>query len=297
MFSVYARSKMLERGRSFSAFPRFFADSVGESVRNMRDYRHLTSSILRFAVVFHVLTVLALILVYYPDDLRLYSRLIWFTAWSAVGFTSWLLMYVGLIRDDSGTMRRTVGLANYLTLIRFYLIVPVVVLFSHGYTIVALSVYIILGLTDVADGIVARRRCQQTEFGVVMDPLADVFSTAAMFAVFLAKGLIPSWLFVILMVRYGMLILGSFVLFLTVGPIEFRATLPGKIVGVLQAIGIIIIIGCIWRGISWENTVAPILFPLLGFFFLVVVVSQLVLGYRHYRRYEHNRSKAVHIGS
>jgi cardiolipin synthase len=276
---------MLERGRSFSAFLRFFTDSVSESIGNIRDHRHLTASILKYSGVFHVLALLALILVYYPDNLRLYTRLIWFTAWSAVGLTSWLLMYVGFIRDDAGKIRRTVGLANYLTLARFFLIVPVVVLFFHGYTIIALFVYIILGLTDVADGIVARRRCEQTEFGVVMDPLADVFSTAAMFAVFFAKGLIPPWLFVILMVRYGMLIIGSFVLFLTVGPIEFRATLPGKIVGVLQAIGIIIIISCIWRGIGWEDTVAPVLFPLLGFFFLVIVVSQLVLGYRHCRRY------------
>ena len=119
----------------------------------------------------------------------------------------------------------------------------------------------------------------------IRQSLADVFSTAAVFSVFLAKGLIPSWLFAILMVRYGMLIVGSFILFVTVGPIEFRATLPGKIVGVVQAVGIVVIIVCVSQGLSWKDTVAPVLFPLLGFFFLVIVVSQLILGYRHYKRY------------
>jgi cardiolipin synthase len=297
MFSVDARSKMLERGRSLSSFLRFFADSLEESIENIRANRGLVTSILRFSVVFHALLLGLLFLVYFLDETRLYGRLVFFTVLSLAGFTAWLLMYVGLIRGKNGTMRRAVGLANYLTLIRFYLIVPLVVLFSHGYLITALVVYVLLGLTDVADGIIARRRNEQTEFGVVMDPLADVFSTTAVFAVFLAEGYIPAWLFVILLVRYVMLIMGSFVLFLVVGPIEFKATLPGKIVGVLQAAGIIIVLTCLWGGVDWEETVAPVLFPFLGITFSVIVVSQAVLGYRHCKRYGRIRSKAVQIGS
>jgi cardiolipin synthase len=297
MFSVYARSRMLARGRSVSSLMLFFSDSVAESIENIRTHRGLAVSMLGFSVFFHILVLAGMYFIYDPENSRLFARLVFFTSWSFVGFTSWLLMYVGLIRGRTGEVRRTVGLANYLTLARFFLIAPVVVLFSHGYLIAALCGYIILGLTDIADGIVARRRKEQTEFGVVMDPLADVFSTAAVFAAFLAQGLVPLWLFVILMIRYGMLIVGSFVLFLAVGPIEFRATLPGKIVGVLQAVGIVIIVGCVWSGINWEETVAPVLFPLLGFIFSVIVVSQIILGYRHCRRYGKIRSKAVHVGS
>ena len=220
-----------------------------------------------------------------------------FTCCSAAGFTAWILLYVGIIRDRNGRMYRTLGAANKLTLARFFLIVPAVVLFSHGYVTAALAVYVVLGLTDVADGMVARRLKDWTEFGVVMDPLADVFSTAAVFAVFLARGLIPSWLFVILMVRYVMLMAGSFVLFLVVGPMEFKATLPGKIVGVLQAIGIIIVLVCFGMDIDLEKTVAPVLFPFLGFLFSVIVVSQAVIGYRHCKNYGRIRSKAVQVGS
>lgn len=279
---------MLRRGFGPASFLGFFADSFRESIRNIRLYSHLAGSIVLFSTGFHVAVLAALLIVYihggeslFP---RLYHRLVGFTALGFAGFTSWMLMYVGLIRDDSGRVRQTVGLANHLTAARFYLIVPVVVLFAHGLYVAALLVYVLLGLTDIADGIVARARGQQTEFGVVMDPLADVFSTAAVFAAFLAGGFIPGWLFAILMVRYGMLFVGSFVLFLVAGPIRFRSTIPGKIVGVLQGIGIIIIVWCLWKGIGWRDSVAPVLFPALGVFFASIVVSQTVLGYRHLKR-------------
>jgi len=292
---------MLERGLSPSSFVGFFANSIGESMANIRANRGLASAIVRFSLIFHVVVLAALYPLYHfgqhPDQADSFTRLVVFVVVSLVGFTTWLLMYVGLIRDGSGRMRRTVGLANYLTMARFYLIVPMVVLFSHGFTAEALVVYVALGLTDMADGVVARRRGEQTEFGVVMDPLADVFSTAAVFAVLLAHGFIPLWLFLVLMVRYGMLIIGSFVLFLATGPIPFRATIPGKIVGILQAIGIIIIVWCVWREVEWETNIAPILIPCLGVFFASIVVSQAIIGYLHLKRLAALNDKAGNVGS
>jgi phosphatidylglycerophosphate synthase len=288
MFSERARTNLLRRGFGPASFLGFFADSFRESVHNIRLHSRLAGSIVLFSTGFHVAVLAALLFVYFRVGEsvfpQLYHRLAGFTALGYAGFTAWLLMYVGLIRDDTGRIRDSVGLANHLTAARFYLIVPVVVLFAHGLYAAALVVYALLGLTDVADGVVARRRGEQTEFGVVMDPLADILSTAAVFAAFLAGGFIPGWLFVILMVRYGMLIVGSFVLFLATGPIRFRATIPGKIVGVLQGIGIIIIVWCLWRGVGWRDSIAPVLFPALGVFFASIVVSQTVLGYRHLKR-------------
>lgn len=292
---------MLERGFSLSSFSGFFADSLRESFDNMRANPKLARALVLFSAGFYVVVTAGLFPLYYLDASHQwadsYLRLAAYTAISVAGFTAWLLMYVGLIRGPDGKMRASIGLANYLTVARFLLIVPVVVLFSHGYLAAALALYVVLGLTDVVDGIEARRRREQTMFGVVMDPLADVFSTAGIFAAFLSQGFIPLWLFLILMVRYGMLIVGSFVLFLATGPIEFRATIPGKIVGVLQGIGIIIIVWCVWRGLDWEEDLAPVLFPALGLVFASIVVSQAVIGFRHLKRYSAVKNKAVNVGS
>jgi phosphatidylglycerophosphate synthase len=297
MFSARARERMLERGFGLSSFLAFFSDSFRESLDNIRANRVLAGGILRFSIVFNLAVVAGALPLYYPDRIDMYGRFALYTALSCAGFTSWLLMYVGIIRDKAGRVRETAGLANYLTMARFYLIVPVVVLFSHGLLAAALSVYVVLGLTDIADGVVARRRGEQTEFGTVMDPLADIFSTAAVFAAFLAQGLIPLWLFLILMLRYAVLIVGSFVMFLATGPIEFKATIPGKIVGILQGIGIIIIGWCVWRGVAWKQDIAPVLYPSLGLVFAGIVVSQAIIGYRHWRRYAALKKKAENVGS
>jgi len=285
MFSVKARDKMLARGFGLSSFFLFFVDSLRESVESIRRNLPLVLPTVLFSAVFHSVVLALLFPVYYPEQMGSFARLAAYTAIAFVGFTGWLLLFIGLIRDGQGRVRATVGLANYLTMARFYLIVPVVVLFSHGESFYALALYLVLGLTDVADGVVARRRGEQTEFGVVMDPLADVFSTAAVFGAFLAAGLIPLWLFLVLMLRYAMLIVGSFVLFLATGPVRFKATIPGKIVGIIQGFGIIIIAWCVWRGTDWQSDVAPALFPALGLVFASIVVSQAVTGYLHLKRY------------
>jgi len=65
----------------------------------------------------------------------------------------------------------------------------------------ALAVFIIAALTDVADGIVARTRNQVTDFGKFMDPLADKVLTFAAMLWFVEVGLMPAWLVLIVIIR------------------------------------------------------------------------------------------------
>ena len=66
---------------------------------------------------------------------------------------------------------------------------------------VALAVFILAALTDVADGIVARTRNQVTDFGKFMDPLADKILTFAAMLWFVEIGMIPAWLVLIVIIR------------------------------------------------------------------------------------------------
>jgi len=68
-------------------------------------------------------------------------------------------------------------------------------------TYIALAVFILAALTDVADGIVARTRNQVTDFGKFMDPLADKILTFAAMLWFIEVGLIPAWLVLIVIIR------------------------------------------------------------------------------------------------
>jgi cardiolipin synthase len=281
----------MERGWSVLSLLAFFKDSAAESWENARRHRSYVRSIVAFAAVLFVVAVALAVPLY--GGAAVASFVAWVTL-GTLGLSFWLCANVGLMRTPEGEPISGIGLANYLTLTRFYLIAPVLVLFDDGHHTASLGLYVFLGLTDVADGVVARRRDERSEFGVVMDPLADVFSTAAIFALFLAHGLIPVWLFLVLMARYATLIVGSLILFLTVGPIPFKATIPGKVVGLIQGAGVVMVIVSALAGRGWLDIVSPVLFPVLGTAFASIVVSQLVIGARHVLS---TRNKAVRVGS
>lgn len=280
MFSLRAREKLRSEGWGARAFCRFVVDGWRESLENIHAYGELAREMRIFAVAFTAVILPCLLAFYLPDP-----GIDYFVCLAATSAGVWLctagsLLSLGLMRRPDGVRAASVGPANYLTLIRFYLIAPMVVLLCQGRLWPSLAVFAVIGLSDIADGVVARRRGEQTEFGVVMDPLADVFSTAAVFAALYALDVVPGWLFALLMARYGMLIVGSLVLFLLVGPIQFRATIPGKVVGVLQAVGITVIVVGIAAGPETLNRIGVWLFPFLGICFASIVVSQAIIAVR-----------------
>jgi phosphatidylglycerophosphate synthase len=105
-----------------------------------------------------------------------------------------------------------------------------------------------------------------------LDPIADILSTSAVFTVFVLHGFIPRWLYVLLLLRYVPLGVGSLVLTRTTGPIDFRSTIPGKIVGVVQATVAFWIILWAARGVRPAPFSGP-LFAFLAAGFVSIVVS------------------------
>jgi phosphatidylglycerophosphate synthase len=116
-----------------------------------------------------------------------------------------------------------------------------------------------------------------------MDPVADILSTAGVFAALYVRELIPLWVLLILAIRYTSLVVGSGVLFFAVGPVKFKATPTGKIVGVLQAAVVILIITMTLANVDWQKDIGVILYPFLGMIFGSVIISQLVIGVRHFK--------------
>jgi cardiolipin synthase (CMP-forming) len=227
------------------------------------------------------------------DPAAAVGSVLWTLAGAAV--TAGLVVATaGLLRRPDGSELPAPGLPNSLTLLRFVLIAPTVVLLLHGRVAGAVLGYGVLALTDIVDGIVARSRGPISRFGVVMDPLADVFSTFALFTAFRCLGLVPGWLYAILIIRYGMLFIGSFALFVAVGPIDFQSTIPGKGVGVVQATGAMAILWGAAHG-GLPDPVREPLFAFLGLGFASIVISQFLIGWRHTR--SARRGRAIRRGS
>lgn len=201
-------------------------------------------------------------------------------AWSAVGLalTALLAWLVWRWRGDGRRPR----IADWLTILRLALVAPTAWLLAKPDYPAAAICYAVLAASDVADGIIARRRRESTRFGTFLDPLADVLSTFAVFTVLVAGGLVPVWLYLVLLFRYLMLGVGSLVISRARGPLEFRSTLPGKIVGVIQGTAVLWILAAEVRGTPIPGS-GP-LFAFLGLGFVSIVVSQAIIGYRYIRR-------------
>ena len=241
---------------------------------NARRRRALTVCIVRFSASWQLVTIGVLALVFLPSRPILFIQST-LTVWAAyVPLVLVLVFCAGLLIVEP----RTLGMANRLTTIRFVCVAPLVVLVVYGEFIAALVVYIACLATDILDGTVARTRHQRTEFGTIMDPLADIASTAGLYGSFLAQELVPPWVFAVLIVRYLSLFAGSAALFVAVGPLRYRATRIGKIVGVLQGAAGIMILALAASGTQWQENIGVTLFPFLGIIFGSVIISHLVIA-------------------
>ncbi len=101
-----------------------------------------------------------------------------------------------------------------LTMLRMALIPVYWLLMSEGKMIPALCVYVTASLTDLADGYIARKYNQITDFGKLMDPLADkLMVLSVMLSMIIPMGGRPAilpWLpFIIVVVKEGLMVLGG----------------------------------------------------------------------------------------
>lgn len=96
------------------------------------------------------------------------------------------------------------NLPNKLTISRFVLTVGfLVVIFSQApyHETFALLLFVAASLTDYFDGMIARRDNLITNFGILMDPLADKILVCSAFIAFVDRGWIPAWMAVIVVAR------------------------------------------------------------------------------------------------
>lgn len=133
---------------------------------------------------------------------------------------------------------------NYLTVFRL-IGAPVLILFLwlENYNI-ALLLFIVLGVTDMLDGSIARLRNKTTDWGKLWDPIADKILIGSVVVVLLLK--INIVLTVILLAIESAFILGGAFQRIKDTTVEITANVWGKIKFNLQAIaGVSLILGYI----------------------------------------------------
>ncbi|MFA5287063.1 MAG: CDP-diacylglycerol--glycerol-3-phosphate 3-phosphatidyltransferase [Candidatus Omnitrophota bacterium] len=96
------------------------------------------------------------------------------------------------------------NLANRLTMFRILLTFLFMLVFSWQgllFKVFALIIFTAAALSDFFDGMIAKKRNMITDFGRLMDPIADKILVLAAFAAFLEMQLFDAWMFVIIVSR------------------------------------------------------------------------------------------------
>lgn len=101
-------------------------------------------------------------------------------------------------------MKNLLSHPNSLTMFRVA-VVPLIVLLllfpSRLFTFVAAILFSVAAITDFLDGFFARRRGLVSNFGKVMDPLADKVLVSSAFIMLASLGWIPGWIVCIIIGR------------------------------------------------------------------------------------------------
>jgi cardiolipin synthase len=128
---------------------------------------------------------------------------------------------------------RKLTLANQMTLLRIILIPAFVLLVVYGKLGAALLVFIVAGVTDALDGLIARLAGQGTSLGAWLDPMADKLLLVSAFIVLTIPSIsmtnhLPLWLTVTVISRDIVIVDVVAIVNLAVGPRTFKPSLLGK---------------------------------------------------------------------
>ena len=131
---------------------------------------------------------------------------------------------------------------NQLTLLRMVVLPFVLISMIYGQHTASLWLFVAAALTDVIDGVVARRFNQKTRLGQYLDPIADKLLLSSCFVAQSVNGAIPWWLTILVLLRDVIIIATVLVVVLTTSVRNFPPSLLGKTNTVVQFITLITVL-------------------------------------------------------
>ncbi len=98
---------------------------------------------------------------------------------------------------------------NILTIFRFILIPFIVINLVYDSYIAAFIIFTVSGLTDILDGFIARKYNFITNFGKLIDPLADKCTQIITLGTLAIKDIIPMWIIIIVILKEFIMVAGA----------------------------------------------------------------------------------------
>lgn len=179
-------------------------------------------------------------------------------------------------------MFKKLNLPNKLSILRIVL-VPVFIIFmlvlecgNEWAGWVALAVFVIASITDALDGKISRKHNLVTDFGKLVDPLADKLLVATAFVMLTGAGIIPAYITAIVIFRD--LVIDTLRMFAAKKNVTMGANLSGKVktIFTMSSLTLALVDLCINSKAGFFSFVTASLDPII--LFVNVFMSVLLCG-------------------
>ncbi len=131
---------------------------------------------------------------------------------------------------------------NLITVGRILLVVPTSWALVEQYYQLALGLFLVAGVSDGVDGLLAKHYNWTSRLGALLDPLADKALLVCSYAALTWTGLLPLWLFALVILRDLVIVGGAVVYHLRVARLEAEPTWISKLNTVLQILLVLLVI-------------------------------------------------------
>jgi cardiolipin synthase len=137
---------------------------------------------------------------------------------------------------DRFDQARLINIANALTAMRLVLIPLFAWLLIADREPEALFVFVVCGVSDSLDGLLARRLRQRTPVGAYLDPIADKLLMATAFVVLAYVRVVPRWLAVLVISRDVFILVGGALYLLLLTDAEVSPSVASKLNTAVQVL-------------------------------------------------------------
>lgn len=174
-------------------------------------------------------------------------------------------------------------LANKITILRIIL-VPIFIIALLSRLWWSVLIYIPIILSDCIDGYIARVKKQQTFLGAFLDPLADRLLLIFTFLTLSYQNIVPRWIFVVVLTRDLIVVLGWFLIFLLTANKEIIPRTTGKVAIISQMLFVLLILLNPDALTSKDINLERIVLYIIAFLTIASAIDYMIVGINRLRR-------------
>lgn len=180
-------------------------------------------------------------------------------------------------------IRQLRSMPNLLTLLRLFFIPFIIIAIVDHRAGLALSLFIVAGVTDALDGLLARLLHQRTKLGEYLDPIADKLLLSSLFLVFSLTHRVAWRITVLVFSRDILILVIGAVLYMTNTVRDMRPSLLGKLATVVQVVALgLVLLADVTPDADWILAVkrfalraTVVLTVLSGMHYMLVIAQRL----------------------